>query len=456
MNKIFTMVAMTLTITYNAIAQTVTGHFYLGNPQTVALSMPKEFAFDNTPLIFLYDNTNSSYDNTKENNLLIYDENLNLKKTIHLQGDKTFDYQLTYQDQERDAYVDEKRREQFREYGSYEEFIQNMKTNTPSFSESSLIVKEQENGDRIISIDWSNSYSQYNFQFFFAYKYFGTKYPKTYFVWHKDGIVTGYNASYAVTYSEWKTVGTHVENRQEPLGRLRLCNINLNNGDGRNDYFFEVSQTLFNKDEKFEYIIPKYKLSSNGKRPTDGEDVTIPWDPYQDENIVTTQTVVISEDKYLALTGFQVVSENGDIIKDLNFDSGFEGYIEDSYAFVITIGSNTYLAFDGSSDGNDATVFYKIDKTSTDIKQVMKAPASMKLFPSVTDRGTPINISFGDDNPSGSEIVVVSANGTEVKKQAIPAGETSTQMLIPSGTGIYCVSRIQNNKVTDTRKIIVK
>ena len=78
------MVAMTLTITYNAIAQTVTGHFNLGNPEKVALSMPKEFAFDNTPLIFLYDNTNSSYDNTKENNLLIYDENLNLKKTIHL------------------------------------------------------------------------------------------------------------------------------------------------------------------------------------------------------------------------------------------------------------------------------------------------------------------------------------------------------------------------------------
>ncbi len=102
------------------------------------------------------------------------------------------------------------------------------------------------------------------------------------------------------------------------------------------------------------------------------------------------------------------------------------------------------------------TIAFKIDKTSTDIKQVMKAPASMKLFPSVTDRGTPINISFGDDNPSGSEIVVVSANGTEVKKQAIPAGETSTQMLIPSGTGIYCVSRIQNNKVTDTCKIIVK
>ena len=178
--------------------------------------------------------------------------------------------------------------------------------------------------------------------------------------------------------------------------------------------------------------------------------------PSTGETITTTQSTIISEDKYLTLTGFQVVSEDGNIIKDLNFDSDFISSINDNYAFVITIGSNTYLAFDGSSDGTDATVFYKIDKTSTDIKQVMKAPASMKLFPSVTDRNTPINISFGDDNPSGSEIVVVSANGTEVKKQAIPAGETSTQMLIPSGIGIYCVSRIQNNKVTDTRKIIVK
>ena len=268
-----------------------------------------------------------------------------------------------------------------------------------------------------------------------------------------NGIITGYRTNYTVTYSDWKNAGTHVENKQVTLGRLPLCNINLNQGDGANNYFFEVSQTLFNEDEGFEYLLPKYKMSSSGNVLGGDYDVI---SPSTGETITTTQSTIISEDKYLTLTGFQVVSEDGNIIKDLNFDSDFISSINDNYAFVITIGSNTYIAFDGSSDGNDATVFYKIDKTSTDIKQVMKAPASMKLFPSVTDRGTPINISFGDDNPSGSEIVVVSANGTEVKKQAIPAGETSTQMLIPSGTGIYCVSRIQNNKVTDTCKIIVK
>ena len=149
------MVAMTLTITYNAIAQTVTGHFNLGNPEKVALSMPKEFAFDNTPLIFLYDNTNSSYDNTKENNLLIYDENLNLKKTIHLQGDKTFDYQLTYQDMTRDVMsVDEVGKYSYCEYGSYEEFIQHETGMDPNIQPS---ITEKGNGEQGITFDYSDN-----------------------------------------------------------------------------------------------------------------------------------------------------------------------------------------------------------------------------------------------------------------------------------------------------------
>lgn len=450
MNRTFSLVTIALALSCSAIAQTVTGHFNLGNPEKVALSMPKEFAFDNTPLIFLYDNTNSSYDNTKENNLLIYDENLNLKKTIHLQGDKTFDYQLTYQDMTRDVMsVDEIGKYSYCEYGSYEEFIQHETGMDPNIQP---IITEKGNGEQIITFDYSHNGWTSNEQMYYAYSHFGMRYPKVYFI-QSNGIITGYRTNYTVTYSDWKNAGTHVENKQVTLGRLPLCNINLNQGDGANNYFFEVSQTLFNEDEGFEYLLPKYKMSSSGNVLGGDYDVI---SPSTGETITTTQSTIISEDKYLTLTGFQVVSEDGNIIKDLNFDSDFISSINDNYAFVITIGSNTYLAFDGSSDGNDATVFYKIDKTSTDIKQVMKAPASMKLFPSVTDRNTPINISFGDDNPSGSEIVVVSVNGTEVKKQAIPAGETSTQMLIPSGTGIYCVSRIQNNKVTDTRKIIVK
>lgn len=448
MKKTFTIIAMALMIASNAKAQTVTGRFVFGyNPTKMALSIPKEFTYNDTPLMILKDNTD-------ENKLLIYDENLNLTKTISLKNDNTFNYQLTCQDMAREVVaVEEIGKTVYYEYSSYEEFIQRETTANPNFNESQLIITTQENGDKIISFDYSyNDYGASNEMMYFAYDYFGKKYPKVYWVLN-NGRVTGYRTNYTVTYSEWKVVDTRIENRQKTLKRLRLCNINLNNGDGENDNFFEMSQTLFNEDEKFEYIIPKYELSSKGN----GYDIIVSPDP-SDETITTTQTEIISENRYLTLTGFQIVSENGEIIKNLNFDSDFTGDIDtySDYAFVITIGSNTYLAFNGHSDSKSATIFYKIDRSSTDIKQVMKAPASMRLSPTIVNKNAPINISFGDDNQSGSDIVVVSTNGAKVKKLTIPAGQTSAQMYISNNTGVYCVSRVQNNKVTDTRKVIIK
>lgn len=448
MKKTFTIIAMALMIASNAKAQTVTGRFDLGhNPTQMALSIPKEFTYNDTPLMILKDNTD-------ENKLLIYDENLNLTNTISLKNNNTFNYQLTCQDMAREVVaVEEIGKTVYHEYSSYEQFIRIETANNPNFTESQLIITTQENGDKIISFDYSYyNYGASNELMYFAYDYFGKKYPKVYFVL-SNGSVTGYRTYYTVTYSEWKVVDTRIENRQETLKRLRLCNINLNNGDGENDNFFEMSQTLFNEDEKFEYIIPKYELSSK----ENGYDIIASPEP-SDETITTTQTEIISENRYLTLTGFQIVSENGEIIKNLNFDSDFTGDIDtySDYAFVITIGNNTYLAFNGYSDSKNATIFYKIDRSSTDIKQVMKAPASMKLSPTIANKNAPINISLGDDNQSGSDIVVVSTNGAKVKKLTIPAGQTSAQMYIPNNIGVYCVSRVQNNKVTDTRKVIIK
>lgn len=439
---------MALIAASNANAQTITGRFNLGySPDRMALSIPKEFTYKDIPLMILKDNSD-------ENKLLIYDENLNVTKTLSLENNNTFNYQLTYQDMTREVVaVEETGKTVSCKYSSYEEFIEKETAINPKFNESQLIITTQENGDKIISFDYSYyDYGPSNDRMYFAYDYFGKKYPKFYLVL-SNGSMTGYTTNYTVTYSEWKVAGTHAEEIQKTLKRLHLCNINLNKGDERNDYFFEMSQTLFNEDEKFEYLIPKYELSSNYNGPSmEGSE------PSYDETITTTQTMVISENRYETLTGFQVVSESGEIIKDLNFDSDFTGDIDSysDYAFVITIGSNTYLAFNGYSDNKSATIFYKIDKSSTDIKQVMKVPASMKLSPTIAEKNTPINISLGDDNKTGSDIVVVSTNGAKVKKQTIPAGQTSAQMYIPNNTGVYCVSRVQNNKVTDTRKVIIK
>ena len=63
---------------------------------------------------------------------------------------------------------------------------------------------------------------------YFAYDYFGMKYPKVYFIENGEG-VTGYMARYAVEYSEWVAAGTSVNDYSTNQRRISLCNINLNN-----------------------------------------------------------------------------------------------------------------------------------------------------------------------------------------------------------------------------------
>ena len=198
--------------------------------------------------------------------------------------------------------------------------------------------------------------------------------------------------------------------------------------------------------------MPKFKLSTRGNI---GVDNTVISD--DDGKIITSQSTVISDKKNLALAGFQVLSENGSVISDITFDSDFEGYLNVNYAFVITMGNNVYLAFDGSANGSRATIFYKIDrKNSSAIQKVKVAPSVMSLSPTIVRGGSTINVTFDDANEKGSEIVVVSASGASVKSYHVPAGQTSAQIQTNTSVGMHCVSRLQENKVTDTKKIIVK
>ena len=286
---------------------------------------------------------------------------------------------------------------------------------------------------------------------YFAYDYFGMQYPKVNFIENSEGL-TGYRVEYAVEYSEWQATGTTVNDYSADQDRIRLCNINLNNGDGRANSYFEVSQTLFNSDEGFEYILPKYKLSANGNV---GGSYVINGGG-DTEQITTQRSVVISEQKELALAGFQVLSEDGNVVSDITFDGDFEGSIDLDCAFVITIGNTTYLAFDGYSNGQSSTIFYKIDRSTSSIQKVKTAPSTMKLTPTVVNSGSTINVNFGDDNVKGSDLVVVSASGAAVQTYHVPAGQTSAQIQANTSAGMYCISRLQKNKVAETKKIIVK
>lgn len=426
-------------------AQTITGRFDFGDTYRSSLSIPKEFSYNGDPHLVIYDSND-------KNTIHIYNDNLEMVKTIAMKESLPFSYKLTYEDQVRDVVaVNETRSEETCRYSSYEQFVEREKMVDPNFDESCFITTDLGDGTRKIKIDYSRSRYTSNEQMYYAYSSFGMQYPKGYFI-DNGNSVTGYRATYTVSYSDWRPAGTREVNCSADQERIPLCNINLNQSQGRAESFFEVSQTLFNDDAAFEYVMPKFKLAAKGNSAPDN---VIIGDG-SEETVITTRSVVVSELKKLALAGFQVLSESGTVISDITFDSGFEGSVDLDAAFVITIGSNVYLAFDGYQDGTESTIFYKIEKTTSAIRKVKTAPGTMSVSPLVVSRGSAINITFGDANATGSDLQLVSPSGALLRSCHVPSGQTSAQIRATAPAGICFLSRLQKNKAAETRKVVVR
>lgn len=437
--------------------KTTPGGLYIpsvSGENNTSMVVPKEYAYNNKPLLTFTERANPSH-------IMVYDENIELIKSFDIDNEKVFTYSLTYQKESRDvtnvSEVDLNKQDlnkSFTEWLNQEKLYEKLYDSSlyDSSIEQALIITKQENGDSIISVDYSklsNSYTS-NSNMYFGYNYFGLKYPMLYWIASK-GAIAQCRTSYTITYSEWKPTGeTEQENYSERLRHIPLYNLNLDNGAGTNvtnGTYFEISQTLFNQDDDFEYIIPKLDLVKSD----DSSTLTSYYTTV--DNIETTRSTLISEKSQLGMVGFQVVSSSGNVVKDITFDNGFYATYESYTRYaLITIGGNRYLTF---TNGNE-TVFYKVDTQSTDIKKVKTAKGSMFLQPTIADKNSTINVTLGDDNENGSDIMITSMSGMKISSVNIPAGQTATQMSINAPSGMYCVSRIQNGKINETKKVIVK
>lgn len=437
--------------------------FFTDVEPNLSISIPKEFTYNHKPLLSFITGVDD-LGNTS-NQINIYDENIDLIKSFNILDDKKFNYTLTYNVQKRDV-KNVNKNEDKTAIGNFESVDQWIEEQSRygTIDRNSFIIKEQENGDKVISMDYSNEpYGQTNEQMYYCYSYFGFQYPLRYWIW-SQGVMYQCYASYSVEYTEWTNDGTTTKDKSIDLTHLYLLGINLDNGNnfGVNENYFEVSQTLLNEDEDYEYLIPKCALSANNPGESMGNiDSGETW--YGDR-IITEQETLAEGKNNVVMVGFQVVSSNGNIVKDLDFSNGFEAAIESNTAgysskycaAVITIGGNRYLAFNGWYNGKESTIFYKIDNTSNSIKQVKITPTTMKVKPAIVTKSSTINVSLGDDNSKGSEIVVVSMSGNKVKSVSVPKNQKEVQIPINASSGVYCVSRIQQGKINETKKIIVK
>lgn len=430
MKRILFLVVLVLVAVTAINAQKVSGYVKLDTYQRQLLSVPRQFAYGDTPLMLLYD----ANDHDKIN---IYDENIDLQKTVQLKT-VSIDYQRVYRfETGKVTGAVETSRNETRVFNTYQDFLEHEKLTNRNFNEGQLKIDTLENGDRKIIVGYEG---------FCGEEELGDAYPYVFLIEH-EGKVTVYRAEYEPEI-EWVLKERQTEDCSVTKQPLYLYNINLNNDISYGERYFQVSQTLFNEDDKYEYVIPKLGL-------VDKENTSQSSETSSSVSRARSYSRSFLESGNLGIVGVQVVSETGEVIRDINFDQFYVPGLD--YAHVITIGTNIYLVFNGyDSNGKTASVFYKIDRTTASIRKVENVGGVLNVSPTVVNKGNVINVDFGDKNDEESEVAVYSAAGARVKTVSVPAGQRNAQFVMNAPAGMYLVNKTSSKGKTETRKIIVR
>ena len=184
------------------------------------------------------------------------------------------------------------------------------------------------------------------------------------------------------------------------------------------DYTIYLTQTLFNDDEKFEYLI----------EPGSGTP-----------------------------TELKVVSEDGTVLQTLKYPAGVKVYRDEIDLFVV--GSNKYLRIGVSVDenGNEYMNLYKINKDAKDPSKVSIATAPMRVSvsPRMASRNQDINV-VAEGN-GVREVIVTNAAGQVVYSTKVAARENNVRISsrrLSSGLNVVSVKGADGKE--ENCKVIVK
>ncbi len=154
----------------------------------------------------------------------------------------------------------------------------------------------------------------------------------------------------------WKPYESH-EKTDKPV---IICYVDYDDAASQ-DQEFIFSQTLFNNDEQFEYIVPTYdtvtgntSLDKNGDGIVDEDDAT-----------------------YYKVTGLDIVQEGGNVLQSISVDLDAINF--DNHLTIMKLNGKFYLVFRCNSE----MVFYRIEKSPTlgvRMNRVQALPVSNAIY----------------------------------------------------------------------------
>ena len=299
---------------------------------------------------------------------------------------------------------------------------------------------------------------------YFMVDTYGKQYPERAYLW-QNGFLYDYHLVYSdqsvyaedeVTfeYGEWVEIGTE---KYEYAQDYRIGFLDYDSqSTGYSDEYGDglcLSQTLFNTDDKYEYLSFPHELSEEYEY--DGGPIAPPYDHYESCTYTEPKTFY----QYSLYKSFNIMSEDGAILQTITFPNGFE-MKEWVDATIIQISDERYILCQGEMNDNATLLIYKINRSSVgaSIEQVC-APIKVGAFPSIANRNQMITIQLSGDNAGNSRtnLQVVDMQGKVMNQQTIPAGQTSTT--IPAhrlSNGMNLIKITQGSKTIGTEKVIVK
>lgn len=208
-------------------------------------------------------------------------------------------------------------------------------------------------------------------------------------------------------------------------GRISLSFCDVNTPYENDDS--DITQTLFNNDDNYEYIAPIWGNDPNSTRQT--------------------------------IKGYKIVNETGEILATITppdewiYDSCLGVYNTESGVYIRIAGNA--MDVDGTYKNESITVIYKIDKESSSIQQVSAFTGRMDVNPRMAANQTPVTVTL-DENTSYTSIDLIDIAGHIV--QSIPVNGETTISIDTSWLprGVYIVKASGKDQSQDTCKIIVQ
>lgn len=270
----------------------------------------------------------------------------------------------------------------------------------------------------------------------FASEWFGTSYPEEYFC-IEDGHVKGIEVRYkpdfdqtAIDNAEWTIEGDVDENEYDDSSDAfdyRDYDTNL-----AFDAYIRCTQTLFNDDEKWEYIVPKRGAM---KKDVDNYQIS---DSSEDGFILERR---VYEGR--PITGIDIKNEDGETVASIN-------EIIELYN-VYKIGGNIYLSLYFWDEDGDGEILYKYDPKSTDIKEVSRSEAKKA---NIRINGRSIMVEA--DAKDVDEIELIDMGGRKMASSNRKGVGNLTINASSAADGVYSVALKKRGRFVGAQKIILK